>query len=286
MWYTVHLVSHQIFNRRRAERWRTRTAFSTTVFWKISWCLITTILEYIFSKVFQISWTYKRLQSVHRKRTGTSQGKKQWCQNSLKCNLRSWRFCCGARAIAEEMRANSHGNSSLVTFGDLTASCSWHAVQKNSQLLIRMRDRTHLSWRRVFPQFTQHRKSDYHCEVCIPFQRWAKTNGVRHAAFKSKQVTIHDTINDTAILIFSGVVQAHEHFNSKTHQEAIDFFKRDLTEKVCKEEHRGKTARKEATSTNYFGPKKTLNWVRPLVPLKARRNQVMSDAFTTGIQRS
>ena len=111
----------------------------------------------------------------------------------------------------------------------------------------------------VFPQFTHHRKSDYHCEVCIPFQRWAKTNCVKHSALKSKQVTIDDIINDTAILIFSGVVQAHEHFNSKTHQEAIEFFKRDLTEKVCKEVHRGKPAAKEATITNYFGPKTTLN---------------------------
>ena len=111
----------------------------------------------------------------------------------------------------------------------------------------------------VFPQFTHYRKSDYHCEVCIPFQRWAKANGVKHSALKSKQVTIDDIMNDTAILIFSGVVQAHEHFNSKTHQEAIDFFERDVTEKFCKEEHRGKPARKEATITNYFGPKKTLN---------------------------
>ena len=59
------------------------------------------------------------------------------CSATLKCNLRSWRFCCGARAIAEEMRANPHGNSSLVIFGDLTVSCSWHAAQKNSQLCIR-----------------------------------------------------------------------------------------------------------------------------------------------------
>ena len=82
---------------------------------------------------------------------------------------------------------------------------------------------------------------------------------MKHSALKSKKVTIDDIINDTAILTFSGVVQAHEHFHSKTHQEAIDFFKRDLTEKVCKKAHEGKPARKEATITNYFGPKKTLN---------------------------
>ena len=81
---------------------------------------------------------------------------------------------------------------------------------------------------------------------------------MKHSALKSKQLTIENTINDT-ILIFSGVVQAHERFNSKPHQEAIDFLKRNLTKKGCKKVHGGKPARKEATNTNYFGPTKTLN---------------------------
>lgn len=82
--------------------------------------------------------------------------------------------------------------------------------------------------------------------------------GVKHAALKSKQLTIEDIINDTAILNFCGVVQAHEHFNSKAHQEAIDFFKRDLREKVSKA-HEGTPARKEVTITDFFGRKKPLN---------------------------
>ena len=103
----------------------------------------------------------------------------------------------------------------------------------------------------VFPQFTHHGKSDYHCKLCIPFQRWAKTNSV-------KQVTIDDIINDTAILNFSGAVRAHEHVYSRAHREPNDFFKRDLIEKVCNS-HEGKPARKEATIADYFGPKKHLN---------------------------
>ncbi|CAH3023169.1 unnamed protein product [Porites evermanni] len=49
----------------------------------------------------------------------------------------------------------------------------------------------------VFPQFTHHGKSDYHCELCSPFLRWAKKN---------------------------------------VHQEAIAFFKRDFSEKIMLEE--------------------------------------------------
>ena len=52
----------------------------------------------------------------------------------------------------------------------------------------------------VFPQFTHHGKSDYHCELCSPFLRWAKKNGVKHSAYKSTKVTTDDIINDTAII--------------------------------------------------------------------------------------
>ena len=86
----------------------------------------------------------------------------------------------------------------------------------------------------VFPEFTHHGKSDYHCEVCIPYQRWAKTNSLKHSVLKSKHVNTDDIINGTAVLNFSGVVQAREHFISKAHQEAIHFFKNDATEKVAK----------------------------------------------------
>ena len=110
----------------------------------------------------------------------------------------------------------------------------------------------------VFPQFTHHGKSNYHCELCSPFLRWAKKNGVKHSAYKSSKVTIDDIINDTAIISFSGVIQVREHFNSKVHQEALSFFKRDFTE-VVKEADADQFKRKKVAITNYFAPKNPLN---------------------------
>ena len=63
----------------------------------------------------------------------------------------------------------------------------------------------------VFPQFTHHGKSNYHCELCSTFLRWAKKNGVKPSAYKSSKVTVDDIINDTAIISFSGVIQVREH---------------------------------------------------------------------------
>ena len=65
----------------------------------------------------------------------------------------------------------------------------------------------------LFPQFTHHGKGNYHCELCSPFLRWAKKNGVKHSAYKSSKVTIDDIINDTAIISFSDVIQVNEFFN-------------------------------------------------------------------------
>ena len=110
----------------------------------------------------------------------------------------------------------------------------------------------------VFPQFTHHGKSDYHCELCSPFLRWAKKNGVKHSAYKSTKVTTDDIINDTAIISFSGVTQVNEHFNSKVHQEAIAFFKRDFSE-VVKQAHADQPKGKKVAITNYFAPKNPLN---------------------------
>ena len=73
----------------------------------------------------------------------------------------------------------------------------------------------------MFPQFTHHQKSRPHCELCVPYQRWAKKEGLTHAALKFKSVSMDDIMRGTAVLHFSGVVQAHEHFISKAHQEAI-----------------------------------------------------------------
>ena len=71
-------------------------------------------------------------------------------------------------------------------------------------------------------------------------------------------MTIDDIINDTAIISFSGVIQVREHFNSKVHQEALSFFKRDFTE-VLKEADADQFKRKKVAITNYFAPKNPLN---------------------------
>ena len=110
----------------------------------------------------------------------------------------------------------------------------------------------------VFPQFTHHGKSDYHCELCSPFLRWAKKNGVKHSAYKSTKVTTDDIINDTAIISFSGVTQVNEHFNSKVHQEAIAFFKRDFSE-VVKQADADQSKGKKVAITNYCAPKNSFN---------------------------
>lgn len=110
----------------------------------------------------------------------------------------------------------------------------------------------------MFPQFTHHQKSRYHCELCVPYQRWARKEGLKHAALKSKAVSIDDIMRGTAVLHFSGVVQAREHFISKAHQEAIEFFKSDATDKVTKVNN-SKPARQKSAITNFFAPKMPLN---------------------------
>lgn len=112
--------------------------------------------------------------------------------------------------------------------------------------------------RDVFPQFTHHGKSDYHSDLCSPFLRWAKKNGVKHSAYKSTKVTTDDVINDIAIISFSGVTQVNEHFISKVHQEAIAFFKRDFSE-VVKQADADQSKGKKVAITNYFAPKNSLN---------------------------
>lgn len=110
----------------------------------------------------------------------------------------------------------------------------------------------------VFPQFTHHGKSDYHCELCSPFLRWAKKNGVKHSAYESTKVTTDDIINDTAIISFSGVTQVDKHFNSKIHLEAIAVCKRDFSE-VVKQADTDQSKGKKVAITNYFAPKNPLN---------------------------
>lgn len=110
----------------------------------------------------------------------------------------------------------------------------------------------------IFSQFIHHQKSLYHCELCVPYQRWARKEGLKHAALKSKSVSIDDIMRGTALLHFSGVVQAREHFICKAHQEAIEFFKSDAMEKVTKVNN-SKPARQKSSITNFFTPKMPLN---------------------------
>ena len=63
-----------------------------------------------------------------------------------------------------------------------------------------------------------------------------------------------DNINGTAILCFSGVVKAQEHFKSKVQQETIEFFKCSASEKVVRVND-DKETKKEATITDFFTPK-------------------------------
>ena len=37
----------------------------------------------------------------------------------------------------------------------------------------------------MFPQFTHHQKSLYHCELCVPYQGWAKKEALKYAALKT-----------------------------------------------------------------------------------------------------
>lgn len=32
----------------------------------------------------------------------------------------------------------------------------------------------------MFPQFTQHQKSRYHCKLCVLYQRWTRKEGLKH----------------------------------------------------------------------------------------------------------
>lgn len=75
-----------------------------------------------------------------------------------------------------------------------------------------------------FPQFSHISGSTIKCEICIPHQRWAIENHEKHHKLKAKQVTIQGILDGTAILSFSGIVQAEEHSCSKYHQDALQFF--------------------------------------------------------------
>ena len=104
-----------------------------------------------------------------------------------------------------------------------------------------------------FPQFTNTSGSDILCTVCLPHQKWAKSNLQPHHQLKSKQASAQALLDGTAILQFSGVVQTEEHSKSKYHQEALAFFvkeKRMFEQKTGKEK-KTKVAQQQFIS-NFF----------------------------------
>ena len=110
----------------------------------------------------------------------------------------------------------------------------------------------------IFPQFSQYEKSRYQCEVCVPYQKWTKQEGTRHSLLKSKSVNVDNIMDGTAVLSFSGVVQAKEHYESRVHKEALKFFQRnDMS--VGTKKDTSQPPRKEKVIEDFFKPKVTLN---------------------------
>ena len=110
----------------------------------------------------------------------------------------------------------------------------------------------------IFPQFSQHKKSKVQCELCVPYQKWAIKKGSPHALLKSRSANVKNIMDGTAVLSFSGVVQAHEHFESRAHQEAIEFFQSNDRNDEMKNDI-ADPPRKERGIPDFFKPKKPLN---------------------------
>ena len=79
----------------------------------------------------------------------------------------------------------------------------------------------------VFPQFSQVDKSTFSCEICIPYCRWSILNNKPYSSARSKQASVDAILAGTAKLMFSGMVQVHEHSVSKCHVEATKFWSKD-----------------------------------------------------------
>ena len=110
----------------------------------------------------------------------------------------------------------------------------------------------------IFPQFSQRKKSQFQCELCVPYQKWAIKKGSRHASLKSRSANVKKIMDGTAVLSFSGVVQAHEHFGSRAHQEAIEFFRSNDGNDEMKNETED-PPRKERSIEDFFKSNKPLN---------------------------
>ena len=106
----------------------------------------------------------------------------------------------------------------------------------------------------VFSQFSQVEKSLFSCEICIPHCKWAILNNHPYPSTRSKQASIDAVLADTAKLVFSGVVQMHEHSLSKCHVEAASFWSKERVPvaTVCPPVRKDE-GRKEKRIYDYFG---------------------------------
>lgn len=71
-------------------------------------------------------------------------------------------------------------------------------------------------------------------------------------------MNVDNIIDGTAVLSFSGVVQTHEHYQSKAHKEAIEFFQSN-DRKDGKKKDALKPPRKEKGIQDFFKPTVPLN---------------------------
>lgn len=105
----------------------------------------------------------------------------------------------------------------------------------------------------VFPQFSHVDKSYFNCEICIPHCKWAILNNHPYPSTRSKQASIDAILAGTAKLVFSGVVQMHEHSLSKCHVEAASFWRKEsVPMTTVRPPVRKDEGRKEKCISDYF----------------------------------
>ena len=110
----------------------------------------------------------------------------------------------------------------------------------------------------LFPQKTKKKMSQYQCEVCLPYQKWAIEGGFRHASYKSKCVNVNNITDGTAVLSFSELYRLMSIYQSRAHKEAIEFFQTN-DRKDAKNKDALKPAKKEKGIEDFFKPQVPLN---------------------------
>ena len=75
----------------------------------------------------------------------------------------------------------------------------------------------------LYPQFSLSplSKSDYHCEICPLYQKWATENCMKHSKLKGKGYNIEKILSYKFHMKLNGMRQVYEHAISKAHKEAI-----------------------------------------------------------------